>query len=84
MLAFNVGDGDVEKVHIRGHHITLGQLLKLSGIAQTGGQAKFMVADGRVRINGRITFQRGKKVFPGDIVGLDGRDVIEVRPGEQG
>jgi ribosome-associated protein len=72
----------VEKLLIKGDYITLGQLLKLSGIVQTGGQAKFMIADGRVRINGRLVLQRGKKVYPGDIVGLDGSDVMEVKSGE--
>lgn len=68
----------MKKVFIRGEYITLGQLLKLSGAAQTGGQAKFMIADGRVRVNGSVVLQRGKKVFPGDIVDIDGRAMIEV------
>jgi ribosome-associated protein len=68
----------MEKIIIRDEYITLGQLLKLSGTAQTGGQAKFMIADGRVRVNGHIVLQRGKKVFPGDVVGIDGQDIYEV------
>jgi ribosome-associated protein len=68
----------MEKAFISGEYITLGQLLKLSGAAQTGGQAKFMIADGRVRVNGSVVLQRGKKVFPGDIVDIDGKVVIEV------
>lgn len=73
----------MERVPIKGEFITLGQVLKLSGIAQTGGQAKFMISDGRVRINGQTVLQRGKKVFPGDIVGLDGNDLIKVASGRQ-
>ncbi len=68
----------MEKVIIEGEYIALGQLLKLSGIAQTGGQAKFMVADGRVRVNGQIELQRGKKIYPGDMVEVDGKDSIKV------
>ena len=68
----------MKKVFISGEYITLGQLLKLSGNAQTGGQAKFMIVDGRVRVNGSVVLQRGKKVFPGDIVDIDGKPVIEV------
>ena len=68
----------MKKAFISGEYITLGKLLKLSGAAQTGGQAKFMIADGRVRVNGSVVLQRGKKVFPGDIVDIDGRAMIEV------
>ena len=72
----------MKKVFVKDGYITLGQLLKLSGTAQTGGQAKFVIADGRVRVNGSIVLQRGKKVFPGDRVDIDGQDTIEVALGE--
>ena len=73
---------EMKKVFVKDGYITLGQLLKLSGAAQTGGQAKFMIADGRIRINGSVVLQRGKKVFPGDIVDIDGKTIIEVEKEE--
>jgi ribosome-associated protein len=68
----------MERIIIRDEYITLGQLLKLSGTAQTGGQAKFMIADGRVRVNGQVVLKRGRKVFPGDVVSIDGQDILEM------
>ncbi|MBW4541464.1 MAG: RNA-binding S4 domain-containing protein [Myxacorys chilensis ATA2-1-KO14] len=48
--------------------IKLDQFLKLVGIAQTGGQAKFLIQDGEVRVNGKIETQRGRKLGNGDQV----------------
>jgi ribosome-associated protein len=68
----------MERVKIVGDYITLSQLLKLSGIAATGGQAKFFVLDGRVKVNGQIANQRGKKIYPGDLVEVNGSKKITV------
>jgi ribosome-associated protein len=72
----------MEDIIIKGEYITLGQLIKMSGISQTGGQAKFIVMDGRVKVNGQIARQRGKKLFPGDVVEIDGEESIRVSPTE--
>ena len=48
--------------------IRLDALLKLANAAQTGGQAKWMIQDGTVTVNGEICTQRGKKIRVGDIV----------------
>jgi ribosome-associated protein len=68
----------MKRIFIKDGYITLGQLLKLSGAAQTGGQAKFMIADGKVKVNGSIALQRGKKILPGDTVKIDGQNTIKV------
>ena len=48
--------------------IKLDQFLKFVGIAPTGGQAKLMIQDGDVRVNGTIETRRGRKLIPGDKV----------------
>ena len=48
--------------------LKLDHFLKLVGIAQTGGQAKFLIQDGEVRVNGKIETQRGRKLGNGDQV----------------
>ena len=48
--------------------IKLDQLLKLSGITETGGQAKIIILSGEVKVNNEICNQRGKKLYNGDIV----------------
>lgn len=58
--------------------IKLQDLLKFSGLVETGGQAKILIQDGYVTVNGEICTMRGKKIRTGDIVTLD-EDVLEVR-----
>ncbi len=61
---------DVRTVDILGEYIRLDALLKFSGLATTGGEAKQLIAQGLVTVNGETCTQRGKKVRPGDAVGL--------------
>lgn len=56
------------KITIRPPFIKLDALLKFSGAAKTGGQAKELVAAGKVKVNGEACAMRGKKIFPGDVV----------------
>lgn len=58
--------------------IKLQDLLKFSGLVETGGQAKILIQDGYVTVNGEICTMRGKKIRNGDIVTLDD-DTLEVR-----
>jgi len=51
---------------LHGDHITLAQALKAAGLADSGGQAKQLVRDGAVRVNGAVVTQPGRKLFPGD------------------
>lgn len=53
--------------------IKLDQFLKLVGIAPTGGQAKLMIQDGDVRVNGTIETRRGRKLVSGDLVTVGGQ-----------
>ncbi len=54
--------------------LRLDQLLQLVGIAQTGGQAKFLIQGGEVAINGEIDTRRKRKLSAGDVVQFDGQD----------
>ncbi len=67
-----------EKVKITTEFIKLQDLLKFSGVAETGGEAKLIVQNGEVEVNGETCTMRGKKVRPGDVVTLTGvRLVVE-------
>ena len=55
-------------VTIRGGMIRLGQLLKLAGLADTGGEARELVQEGAVRVNGEVETRRGRQLRRGDIV----------------
>ncbi|HIS53159.1 MAG TPA: RNA-binding S4 domain-containing protein [Candidatus Onthomonas avicola] len=56
--------------------IKLDSLLKYEGLAETGGEAKLLIQEGRVRVNGAVCTQRGKKLRPGDRVELGDTAVV--------
>ena len=60
-----------EKVSIDTPFIKLDNLLKLAGVASTGGQAKLMIQSGMVQVNGEVCTMRGKKMRPGDKASTD-------------
>lgn len=74
----------------RDEPLRLDQFLKLNWITETGGQAKVMIQEGSVMLNGEVETRRRKKLFPGDIVQVgDGKWVVgadqqehEASPGE--
>lgn len=68
----------MEKIvsHIETEFIKLEALLKFEGIAETGGDAKWMIAEGQVKVNGEPCLMRGKKIRPGDVVSLDGVEIM--------
>jgi len=53
--------------------ITLGQFVKLAGLAATGGDAKRLVGSGLVMLNGQVDRRRGHRLSPGDIVEVQGQ-----------
>lgn len=61
----------MEKIKINTEYIKLDQFLKFIGIASTGGEAKVIVFDGLVKVNGEVTSQRGKKLRKDDVVEID-------------
>lgn len=60
------------KIKISTEFIKLDQLLKFAGIAESGADAKIMIAEGTVSLNGEVCSMRGKKIRPGDVVTVDG------------
>lgn len=60
-----------EKIQINGDFIKLDSLLKFAGVTETGGIAKDIIQDGKVKYNGQVCLMRGKKVYRGDIVTID-------------
>ena len=51
--------------------IRLGQFMKLVGLAATGGEAKYLIQEGYVHVNGQVETRRRRQLVPGDIVALD-------------
>lgn len=64
----------METIEIKTEFIKLDQLLKFSGIAESGSMAKEMIADGIVLVNGEVCTMRGKKIREGDSVSVEFED----------
>lgn len=62
-------------ITIKDEFIKMGQLLKLAGLVDSGVDAKFVIEDGLVKLNGETELRRGKKIYKGDIVEFDGKEV---------
>lgn len=71
----------MKKITITTEFIKLDALLKFSGEALTGGEAKEMVQSGLVSLNGEVCTMRGKKIRPGDRISVNGNE-LEVILGE--
>lgn len=63
----------MELITINTEFIKLQDLLKFANLVSTGGEAKIIIQEGEVAVNGEICTQRGKKIRPGDDVVMDGR-----------
>ena len=70
----------MEKIAINTEYIKLDSLLKFASLVGTGGEAKLVIAEGMVTVNGEVCTMRGKKIRPGDVVGFD-RFLVEVTQG---
>lgn len=65
----------VDDISIGSEVIRLGQFLKFSGLLDSGGDAKAVIADGEVRVNGERELRRGRQLVDGDLVTVGGRTV---------
>lgn len=65
-------------VEIRDDFIKLGQLLKLANLVSSGVEAKVVIQDGLVKVNGEVETRRGKKIYPQDVVEYDGQEVTVI------
>ena len=59
-------------VYITQAPVELYKVLKFENLAASGGEAKYLIADGLVWVNGRIETRKRKKILPGDVIEIDG------------
>ena len=64
----------MENITIKDDFIKLGQALKLAGLVSSGIEAKIVVQDGEVKVNGETDTRRGRKLYAGDIFEYNGAD----------
>ena len=64
----------MEKIAIDTKYIKLDSMLKFAAAVGTGGEAKFVISEGMVTVNGEVCTMRGKKLRPGDVVDFQGME----------
>ena len=65
-------------VTVREEPTELYKILKIAGLVASGGEAKFVVSEGKVRVNGAVETQKRKKIMVGDLVEFGG-ETLRVR-----
>ncbi len=69
------GTRRMETIILRGEYIKLGQALKAAGMVESGVEAKEVIQEGLVMVNGETDTRRGRKLYGGDIVLFDGEEI---------
>lgn len=65
----------MQVIKLRDEFIKLGQALKAAGLVESGVEAKIVIQDGEVKVNGQVETQRGKKLHGGDVVQFNGEEI---------
>ena len=66
----------MEEILLRDEFIKLGQAIKAAGLVESGVEAKIVIQDGEVKVNGVVETQRGKKLFGGEVVEYNGSSIL--------
>lgn len=61
-----------EKISIDTDYIKLDSFLKLANLVMSGGEAKIVIQEGQISVNGAVETRRGRKLYPGDTITLTG------------
>lgn len=69
----------MKQIKLRDEFIKLGQALKAADLVSDGVEAKFVIQDGLVKVNGEIDTRRGRKLYDGDLVSFDGEEIKIVK-----
>lgn len=65
----------MEEIKLRDEFIKLGQAIKAVNFVESGAEAKEVIQEGMVKVNGEVCLQRGKKLVAGDIVSYEGNEI---------
>lgn len=63
------------KITLKEEYIKLGQALKAAGLVESGAEAKDVIMDGKVLVNGEADLRRGRKLYAGDVVVFNGEEI---------
>ena len=65
----------MESITLKDEFIKLGQAMKLANLVEDGVEAKLVIQDGLVTVNGEVDTRRGRKLYPGDVFAYDGQEI---------
>ena len=68
----------MKAVAIQDEFIKLGQLLKLANLVSSGVEAKIVIQNGEVTVNGEVDTRRGRKIYPQDVIEYDGQQITVI------
>jgi ribosome-associated protein len=69
----------MEIIKLKDEFIKLGQALKAANLVEDGVEAKYVIQDGLVKVNGETDTRRGRKLYDGDLVTYDGQEIKIVK-----
>ena len=69
----------MEIIKVKDEFIKLGQALKAANLVEDGVEAKYVIQDGLVKVNGETDTRRGRKLYDGDLVTYDGQEIKIVK-----
>lgn len=66
---------NLQTIQLREDYIKLGQALKAAGLVSSGIEAKVVITEGEVKVNGEVEERRGRKLYDGDIAEFNGQQI---------
>lgn len=69
----------MEVIKLRDEFIKLGQVLKAANLVEDGVEAKYVIQDGEVLVNGEVDTRRGRKLYDGDVISFHGEEIKIVK-----
>ena len=69
----------MEEIILRDDFIKLGQAIKAAGLVESGVEAKIVIQDGEVLVNGEPDTRRGRKLYDGDVISFHGEEIKIVK-----
>ncbi|MFR7476869.1 RNA-binding S4 domain-containing protein [Frisingicoccus sp.] len=69
----------METIQLKSEFVKLGQAIKAANLVEDGVEAKYVIQDGLVKVNGEVDIRRGRKLYDGDVVTFEGTDIKIVK-----
>lgn len=69
----------MEVIKLRDEFIKLGQALKAANLVEDGVEAKYVIQEGEVLVNGEVDTRRGRKLYDGDVISFHGEEIKIVK-----